>query len=209
MPSLIYLHGFASGPASRKAQFFCDRFRSLGIEVKVPDLVDGEFADLTLSAQLAVIEREARGQPVRLMGSSMGGYLAALYAARHPEVERVVLMAPAFGFARLWRDELGPEGVERWRQSGTLPVFHYAKNKEAGVGYQLLADADRYEEFPEFSQPALVFHGSKDPVVPLSASEQFVVRQPNARLRTMDSGHDLTDVMEEIWEDASWFLTAA
>ena len=209
MPSLIYLHGFASGPTSRKAQFFCDRFRSLGIEVSVPDLVDGEFADLTISGQLAVIDREVRGRPVRLMGSSMGGYLAALYAARHPEVERLVLMAQAFGFARLWRDELGEDGVERWRQTGSLSLFHYGRNKEAGVGYQLLEDADGYEEFPEFSQPALIFHGSKDPVVPLSASQRFAAQQPNARLVALDSGHELTDVMEEIWEETCWFLMAS
>ena len=28
----------------------------------------------------------------------MGGYLAALYASRHPEIDRMVLLAPAFGF---------------------------------------------------------------------------------------------------------------
>src|SRR5690348_17748458 len=53
------------------------------------------FEHLTISGQLGVLERTLQNEPVRLIGSSMGGYLAALYAARHPEVDRLVLLAPA------------------------------------------------------------------------------------------------------------------
>jgi uncharacterized protein len=95
----VYLHGFASSPNSRKARFFEERFNELGIGLEVPDLAEGNFRNLTLTAQLNVVSRLCSGQPASLIGSSMGGYLAALYAARHPEVERLVLLAPAFSFA--------------------------------------------------------------------------------------------------------------
>lgn len=36
---VVYLHGFASSPASTKAAFFAERLRSHGIEVRCPDLV--------------------------------------------------------------------------------------------------------------------------------------------------------------------------
>ena len=88
---LIYLHGFASGPMSNKAQFFRRRFEEIGVEMQIPDLSEGNFETLTISGQLRVIERIAGGADVRLIGSSMGGYLAALYAARHPEVSRGAL----------------------------------------------------------------------------------------------------------------------
>ena len=46
-------------------------------------------------------EKLAKGEPLVLMGSSLGGYLAALYAARHPSsVDRLILLAPAFRFSR-------------------------------------------------------------------------------------------------------------
>src|SRR5882762_8855796 len=122
---LIYLHGFASGPMSSKAQFFRRRFEELGIEMQIPDLNEGHFERLTISRQLRVIERLAVGRGVWLMGSSMGGYLAALYAARHAEVSRVVLLAPAFGFARRWPLRLGEETVAEWRRTGWLPMYHY------------------------------------------------------------------------------------
>ncbi len=41
--SLIYLHGFASGPMSKKAQFFRRRFEEIGVEMQIPDLSEGNF----------------------------------------------------------------------------------------------------------------------------------------------------------------------
>src|SRR5712691_11493090 len=96
----LYLHGFASGPGSQKAAFFRRKFLARGVELRIPDLSDGDFEGLTLTRQLAVIDREAASGSVSLIGSSLGGYLAALYAARHAAVHKVVAMAPAFGFAR-------------------------------------------------------------------------------------------------------------
>jgi hypothetical protein len=100
MNRILYLHGFASSAASSKARFFAEHLRTAGAPIDIPDLAAGDFEHLTIGGQLRVIERAAAGDPVALMGSSLGGYLAALYAARHPEVTRVVLLAPAFGFAR-------------------------------------------------------------------------------------------------------------
>ena len=87
----LYLHGFASGPASKKATFFRRRIPSL----EIPDLSAGDFEHLSITRQMVVIDELAAGGPVALVGSSMGGYLAALYAAGHPEVARLVLLAPA------------------------------------------------------------------------------------------------------------------
>ncbi|MBK9168631.1 MAG: alpha/beta fold hydrolase [Bryobacterales bacterium] len=206
MTRVVYLHGFASGPTSRKARFFGERLRAAGLAVDVPDLSEGGFAGLTISGQLAVIERVAAGDPVVLMGSSMGGYLAALYAARHPEVPRVVLLAPAFGFARRWPESLGEDGMRQWKEQGWREVFHYATGQPARIGYQLIEDGLRYEDFPEFRQPALIFHGLQDDVVPAAFSEEFAAGRTNVTLHLLESGHELTDVMEQVWTAAEPFL---
>jgi predicted esterase YcpF (UPF0227 family) len=130
MNRILYLHGFASSPGSSKARFFGERLRAAGVAVDIPDLAAGDFEHLTISGQLGVIERAAAGAPVALMGSSLGGYLAALYAARHPEVSRVVLLAPAFGFARHWAERMGATAVEAWRATGAIEVFHYGENRQ-------------------------------------------------------------------------------
>jgi pimeloyl-ACP methyl ester carboxylesterase len=200
---IIYLHGFASGPGSSKAQYFRRRFEETGRAMEIPDLAEGNFEGLTLGGQLRAIDRAAAGEEAWLLGSSMGGYLAALYAARHANVRKLTLMAPAFGFARRWRAMLGEEKAAEWRRSGWLPVYHYGEKREARVGYRLLEEAEQYEDYPAVSQPTLVFHGRNDDVVPVALSEEFARRNPQVDLRVVDSGHELLDVLEEMWTEAT------
>lgn len=205
-PRILYLHGFASGPGSKKAQYFAARFAAAGVPVSIPDLAEGAFEQLSISGQLAVVAREAAGGPVSLIGSSLGGYLAALYAARHPEVHKVVLLAPAFGFPRRWPERLGPQTMADWERTGWLPVFHYGDRQERRVGYHLIADGRLYEDFPAVHQPCLVFHGRHDDVVRAEWSEQFAATRPNVELHIEDSGHELLDVLEPMWERTRAFL---
>jgi len=208
VPRVVYLHGFASGPSSSKARFFAGRLKQEGVEVRVPDLAQGDFEHLTISGQLAVVEREAGAGPVALIGSSLGGYLAALYAARHPEVTRAILLAPAFGFARRWPESLGQAELDRWRRTGYREVYHYAGGDTRRVWYRLIEDGQRYEDYPEAVQPLLVVHGTRDSVVSPEFSIEFARRRGNARLMLVDSDHQLLDVLERIWEAARTFLTA-
>ena len=203
---LIYLHGFASGPGSQKARFFQQKFAELGHKLLVPDLAAGDFEHLTLTGQLAVIHSVAEGAPCILIGSSMGGYLAALYAARHAEVERVVLMAPAFGFIRRWPGSFGSERMEEWRRTGYIEVFHYGKRQNRRLGYQLFEDGSCYEDYPDMKQPALLFHGDRDDAVPLRYSQEFCAQHQNATLQVLESDHELLDMLPHMWEQSRHFL---
>ena len=203
---VLYLHGFASSPASRKARFFAEKLHALGFAVEIPDLAEGDFKGLTLTKQLALVERLGRHEPAIVIGSSLGGYLAALYTARHPEVERVILLAPALRFHQLWSHEFGPERLRLWREKGSIPVFHYGAGNNQLIGYQLMEDASRFEPDPQFSQPCLIFHGAQDPLVPIAQSVEFAAARPNVRLIGLDSGHELTDVLDKIWEESEKFL---
>src|SRR5436853_496172 len=74
---LIYLHGFASGPHSSKAQFFRRRFEELGVPVTIPELDERDFEHLTLGGQLRVIERVVPDEVVKCEYSEE-------FAARNP-----------------------------------------------------------------------------------------------------------------------------
>jgi uncharacterized protein len=206
MIRIIYLHGFASGPSSSKARYFRERLERAGAIVTVPDLAEADFEHLTITRQLAVVERTAAEQPVCLVGSSMGGYLAALYAARHPEVARLALLAPAFGFAHRWAESQGPEKLREWRERGFMEIFHYAKNRPMRLRYGLLEDAAHYEDYPDFRQPALIFHGRNDDAVPVTYSEHFAATHPNARLEILESGHALLNVLDYMGPKVERFL---
>ena len=203
---IVYLHGFASGPQSGKAQFFAGKFRALGVPFVAPQLDEGNFEGLTISGQLRVVDEVVDGEPVVLMGSSLGGYLAALYAARHRVVEKLVLLAPAFQFPTRWRARYTDEELERWRERGTIPFYHYGFKEEKGLGYQIVEDAVKYEDEPAFEQPALVLQGRRDEVVPEALSKAFAEGRPNVTLRLLDSGHELTDVLDELWLETAKFL---
>jgi hypothetical protein len=206
MSRFVYLHGFASSPGSRKARFFRERFGELGIGLEIPELVEGDFRNLTLTAQLYVIQRVCGDEPVSLIGSSMGGYLAALYAARHAEVQKLVLLAPAFSFASRWPATLGVPAMEQWKRTNSLEVFHYARNQVAELGYQLIEDAQQYEAYPDFRQPALIFQGRQDTIVLPEYAVAFAAAHSNARLELLDSDHDLVNVLDAMWRETEKFL---
>jgi hypothetical protein len=126
--------------------------------------------------------------------------------ARHPEVERLVLLAPAFGFGRYWPVRLGPAAVQSWRKTGWMDVFHYGENQERSLAYGILEDAAQYEDFPDVSQPVPIFHGKLDDVVPVMLSEQFAENHENAQLEIVNSGHDLLKVREKIAPQIEKFL---
>jgi pimeloyl-ACP methyl ester carboxylesterase len=198
---LLYLHGFASAPTSRKARFFADHLLAAGRILEIPDLTGGNFETLTIGGQLAVVESLLQGESATLIGSSMGGYLAALYASRHAEVERVILLAPAFGFAQHWTATFGTAALERWRESGFLPVFHYGEQRMRQLRYGIVEESCRWEAEPAFDQPAHIFHGTQDTVVPFGISERYVALHPHVVLTRVDSDHELGSALEQIWAE--------
>ena len=205
--NVAYLHGFASGPGSTKAQFFRARLADVGGTLEIPDLAP-DFTHLTVTGMLAIVDAILdRGDAV-LLGSSLGGYLAALAAARRPDrVTGLVLFAPAFGFVRRWEERIGPDAVARWRAHGTASVFHYGLGRDVPLAIDLLDDGRRHPEEPDPASPALVFAGRRDDAVPLPAVEHFAQARPGRReLVVFDSGHELTDVLEPMWERTLAFL---
>ncbi len=196
----VYIHGFASSPQSRKARAFETAMAEKGIRLEIPAMDEGDFEHLTISGQLGVLERLIGRETVRLTGSSMGGYLAALYASKYGNVDRLVMMAPAFGFAQRWKDKV-VEGAD-------LEVFHYGDKVNRRVHYGLIADSIQFPANPDFSQTALVFHGIHDDVVPVDYSRCFAATHLGVRLVELESDHELLDVLPQITRDAVDFLTA-
>jgi pimeloyl-ACP methyl ester carboxylesterase len=206
---LLYLHGFASGPSSTKARDLARRFAALGVRVEVPDLTPGEdgFERSTPSSMKSVAEARlaAAAPPHALVGSSLGGYLAALVAAGDPSVERLVLLAPAFRLFERWEERLSPAERETWRTRG-LEVFHHASGGPRRIGWSFHEDARRWPAFPEVRVPTLCIAGRRDEVVPLADVERFVARTPSARLLVLDDAHELTASLDRIFEETRAFL---
>ena len=205
----FYLHGFASSPKSSKAQDFGDRFSKLNRQLIIPDLNQDDFSHLTISRQIQQVSAlfPSPEHPVTLIGSSLGGLTAAHLAQRFPQVQQLILLAPAFGFLDHWLDRLGEMAVKQWQESGYLKVYHYRDQASVPLHYAFVTDAEQYREnLLTRAVPTLIFHGIQDEVIPVSASRTYSQLRPWVRFIELDSDHALTDVSEEIWRSLESIL---
>ena len=178
----IYLHGFASGPASRKARFFKEKLEARGGAVLVPDLAP-DFEHTTITDQLARAVALLGDSPVILVGSSMGGYISALAAAgkMRERIRGLVLLAPAFRLAERWKARMEP--------------LHYG----------FLEDAGTHPPLPSVKQPVIAFAGTKDTLVEVPVVREFCEAGEGRELVVVEADHDLVEALDEIWSrTASW-----
>lgn len=184
-------------------------FSRMRLTLQTPDLNGEDFSTLTLSRQLEEVSQilaETEG-PITLMGSSMGALLAAIAAQKNQQVEKLVLLAPAFRFASRYIDRLEPDILRSWKESGSIQVFHYAYAEKRELGFQIVDDARKYEDV-DFGReiPALVLHGLDDESVPYSLSIDYMRKNSRAQLVLLNTNHQMTDSIEAIWQHVRHFL---
>ncbi len=205
-PVYIYLHGFASGPKSAKAAYLSDRFAEVSLPLVVPDLNQNDFYHLTLSRQIEQVEALLPvDTPVTLIGSSFGGLTAAWVAQRQPQVERLVLLAPAFQFAESWLPQLG-DRLYQWQTKGAIEVYHYTEKRQCLLSYDFVTDLYHYaDQQLDRCVNTLILHGQADQVIRMQASRTFAASRPTVKLIELDSDHSLGNVLDDLWQAIAAF----
>lgn len=204
----IYLHGFASCPDSAKAIELNNRFSGVGISLEIPDLNQGDFSHLTITRQLSQVAKifPDHETPVTLIGSSLGGLTSAWLGQKYAQVQRLVLLAPAFGLLSHWLPKLEENQVQDWQKSGYLSIDHYGEGRSLPLHYKFVEDAIQYQETPLLRPiPTLILHGCNDQVIPINASRDYASVRPWVQLIEFDSDHALINVMAEIWKEIETF----
>jgi predicted esterase YcpF (UPF0227 family) len=204
----IYLHGFASSPNSAKAKDFRSAFAELAIDLKIPDLNQGNFSQLTITRQIEQILAQfpQNPTPVTLIGSSLGGLTAALLTEKSLQVQRLVLLAPAFEFLSHWLSQLGETKLKQWQDEQQLMVYHYAEKRSLPLSYNFVLDAANYQD-NQLLRPVstLILHGRHDEVIPITASRSYASSRPWVQLIELNSNHALADVMTQ-WQQIKSFI---
>ncbi len=219
---VVYLHGFGSSPRSGKAVTFTPRFAEYGITLRAPDLNVPSFEHLNMTAILQRLHAEITalpsGEPVILIGSSLGGAVAVNYADKHhygmlPEGQRIshlILLAPALDPAANWRRRLGETGMAAWQSSGWTRAYHHAHEREMDIHYWYYQSLTEYAPMDaEIDKPVLIIHGSRDEVVPVDGSIQFAQARSHVDLRVVDGDHGLMDQTDAMWTAFTQFLSLA
>ena len=220
-PRFAYLHGFASSSLSTKGQALRRFFAGRGLTMHTPELNHPSFAALTYSGMLEAFDRldrelseaelaSGQEQPSRwrLIGSSMGGFVASRWAELHPErVERLLLLCPAFDFCERWPGLIGAEAFERWEQQGSFPLPGPGGRVEE-VHFGLVEDArDNHPARPLVPCPTLIIHGRRDTVVPFESSASYAGEHPDrVELHEVDDDHLLAASLPIIEARAVDFL---
>lgn len=200
-PRYAYFHGFRSSPNAKKGLHLRDVFGRQGVDFLLPDLNQPSFAKLSVGAMLAHLDRchEREGRPAwRIVGSSLGGWLAARWAELHPSrVDRLVLLCPAFDIAHRWPQMMPAGDFERWRRAGEIKT-----EDAAGIAQRLhfgfYEEARRESQWPKVGCPVTVVHGTRDDTVPIATSRRWLRDHSGARLIEVDDTHDLLASLDVI-----------
>ncbi len=209
MTHFIYLHGFLSGPTSIKGKFFEKSFAAVGHRLLIPDLNGDDFSQMTISSQLLLVDSllDSLSGKIVLLGSSLGGFLAAFIAGKYDNVVKVVLLAPAFDFATRYFQRLTPAQKQEWQRTGFIHLYHSHYREHRALGYGIVDDAQKYQDMPlNRKTPALIFHGLNDESVPYQISLDYVKNHPTAELMLLQADHGLHDHLEKIWKHIKIFL---
>ena len=208
----IYLHGFASSPESSKAIRIADVLRPLGVTTHIPDLNLPSFRALTVTRMIAQARElidKAGSDPVVLLGSSLGAFVAVHAAAADSRVKGLVLLAPALDFGADENDRIGTVSIGDWRASGSCEVFHYAWNRPETLDFALYEDAARYDAFAaNLDIPVLVFQGKQDTVVDPRIVMRWWGSRPNVTLELLDDNHQLQASIDRICGMTAAFVEA-
>lgn len=184
---IVYLHGFLSGPGSKKARETAEWLAERGWfdRFHCPELHPKPHA---VAAQLQQLFESLEGSPVCVVGSSLGGFYAT-WAAEEFGC-RAVLINPAVKPYELLKDYVGPQ---RNYQTGEIEMV------EAGFADELLAlerrpgHGERYWLLLETGDETLDY---RDAVDFYAGCKQTVIEGGN------HSFTNYAEVLPQIWEFA-------
>jgi uncharacterized protein len=215
-PVFLYLHGFASSPASTKAKAFSAWAARHRVQLEVLDLRVPSFEKLLFSAikqrvREAIDECGRERARVALIGSSLGGLTACRVAEEDARVSAVFAMAPAFSIASRWEGRIGKTAWDDWRRSGFIEVDDYAMKQKARVHFRFAEELGEIDAacggpFPDVRVPTRVVHGRRDEVVDIELSREWSKGKRHVRLIEVDDEHELGASIPRLLDEATDFF---
>ncbi len=163
---------------------------------------------------IQIIKTECAGQPVFLMGHSLGGLVVLDYSLHHPEgIRAVIASSPALSkpgipgillfiskiMSKIWpgltvKTKLKIEAISRdpevIRDYKNDPLVHSMASARLGTEFNNCREAT-LAKANEFSLPLLIYHGKEDCIVPPQGSREFyeAMTTEDRELHLFDGGY--------------------
>jgi uncharacterized protein len=135
-----------------------------------------KFADITYSGEVEDLRaacsfmRDRYAGKIGVLGSSMGGTVALLFAAEEPDIAALVAIAAPVHPEAFPRRILNPEQLQRWRERG----FTFYNGQRLNL--TLLEDLETINVLQaarKIACPVLIIHGDADEVVPVEEAHEL------------------------------------
>jgi pimeloyl-ACP methyl ester carboxylesterase len=137
----------------------------------------GSFENITYSAEVEDLQaafsfmRARYARKIGILGSSMGGTVALLFAARNSDIVAalVTLAAPVHPERFLSRLST-PDELQQWRDRG-FTLYHGQR-----INVSLLNDLEKMNvprAIKKINCPVLILHGDRDDVVPVEEAHEL------------------------------------
>jgi pimeloyl-ACP methyl ester carboxylesterase len=180
---VILCHGMESCKEGVKSVGLADRLHAAGCDVLRFDFSyvgesEGEFADLTVSGEvedLAGAWSWMLGHvsgPIAIVGSSLGGTVALLFAATESGLSALATIA-AVGDPRRLAHQLTDAEREAWRRNDSHQLYGMR------LRFSFLQDVEQVDVLaivPRIRCPLLITHGTADAIVPCDDAQSIADR---------------------------------
>ena len=205
-PALLLIHGFGADKShwSRFAKHLTDNYRVIAVDLPgfgQSSVPDGSFDVGSQTERLIAFIDALELEKIHVVGNSMGGHIAALMAARHPDrvlsaalMDNAGVNAPRQSqlFARIEGNQDNPLIIERAEDYPELlkfvfveqplltePLKHHlgqlASARSAHLKRVFAHLRERYvplePELPKIKAPVLMLWGDQDQVLDISSTE--------------------------------------
>jgi pimeloyl-ACP methyl ester carboxylesterase len=220
-PPLVYLHGAGTVTGFDFAEAWTRKFRVVipyhpGFGASADDPAIEEIQDFVVH-YAELFDTLELGQ-FRLVGQSMGGFIAAKFAVEHgPKIEKLVLVcpigipvppsAPTVNFLAVPPEALpellahNPQTVIKHLPSGAPPPEFIAERVKEGTtagrvlgGGNVTFDEHLPQQLQRLAMPTLLVWGKQDKLTPTAQHKAWAKALPNATVKLFDNaGHLVLD----------------
>ncbi len=217
--AVILCHGMESDKSSEKLVFLGETLAGRGILTLRFDFSyvgesTGKFEDITYTGELGDLRAayalvlDHRPGKIAILGSSMGGTVALMFAADEPNLAALVTVAAPVHPEQFPQRTLTSNEIDEWRNGGF--TFYHGRR----LNVSLLQDLEKIN-IPRAAArvicPVLILHGDADEVVPVGEAHelQACLTSPRRLLVLKGGDHRLSDpaIMQLALSEALDWLT--
>jgi pimeloyl-ACP methyl ester carboxylesterase len=195
---VILCHGMESNKESGKIVALARALSERGISALRFDFAcaneeTGKFEEITYSGEVKDLRSafdflQARGiGKTAVFGSSMGGTVGVLFAARERRVAALVTLAAPLHPEKITEKLLSADAVEQWREKGYL-IYH---GRRINVTmFEDLQTIDVPNAAKRVLCPTFVIHGDCDDTVPVREARELFSLLPGEKKLSIVAGAD-------------------